>query len=147
MPLLRGELSMTVKRVLFVCVHNAGRSQMAEAYLRFMAAERGVVVESASAGTLGGGAINLVAAKAMQEVGVSLDGHFPKVLTQEMADNADLVVSMGCGVDAEVCPARFLVAEDWGLDDPAGQSIERVREIRDQIRFRVSDLLDRLVDE
>ena len=130
--------------VLFVCVHNAGRSQMAEAFLRAMAKERGIAVTAASAGTLGGGSINPVVAEAMREVGVPLEGHYPKALTQAMADSADLIVSMGCGVDAEACPAKFLVAEDWGLDDPAGEPIERVREIRDQIRHRVDGLIDRL---
>ncbi|MFN8221394.1 MAG: arsenate reductase ArsC [Fimbriimonadales bacterium] len=130
--------------VLFVCVHNAGRSQMAEAFLRAMAKERGLAVTAASAGTLGGGSINPVVAEAMREVGVPLDGHYPKALTQAMADSADLILSMGCGVDAEACPAKFLVAEDWGLDDPAGEPIERVREIRDQIRHRVDGLIDRL---
>jgi len=130
--------------VLFVCVHNAGRSQMAEAFLRAMAKERGIAVAAASAGTLGGGSINPVVAEAMREVGVPLDGHYPKALTQAMVDSADLIVSMGCGVDAEACPAKFLVAEDWGLDDPAGEPIERVREIRDQIRHRVDGLIDRL---
>lgn len=130
--------------VLFVCVHNAGRSQMAEAFLNAMAKERGIAVTAASAGTLGGGSINPVVAEAMREVGVPMEGHYPKALTQTMADSADLIVSMGCGVDAEACPAKFLVAEDWGLDDPAGEPIERVREIRDQIRHRVDGLIDRL---
>lgn len=130
--------------VLFVCVHNAGRSQMAEAFLNAMAKERGIAVTAASAGTLGGGSINPVVAEAMREVGVPLDGHYPKALTQAMADSADLIVSMGCGVDAEACPAKFLVAEDWGLDDPAGKPIERVREIRDQIKKRISALVVQL---
>ncbi len=120
---------------------------MAEAFLRSQAAARGLAIGTASAGTLGGGSINPVAAEAMREVGVPLDGHTPKALTQEMADAADLIVSMGCGVDAEACPAKFLVTEDWGLDDPAGQSIERVRAIRDQIKARVANLLDRLETE
>lgn len=130
--------------VLFVCVHNAGRSQMAEAFLRALATERGLKVESASAGTLGGGSINPVAAEAMEEVGISLGSHTPKALTQEMADRADRIISMGCGVDAAACPAKFLVTEDWGLDDPAGQPIERVRQIRDQIKARVEALVDSL---
>lgn len=130
--------------VLFVCVHNAGRSQMAEAFLRELASERGFDVESTSAGTLGGGSINPVAREAMAEIGISLDSHTPKALTQEMADRADITISMGCGVDAEACPAKFLLTEDWGLDDPAGQPIETVRQIRDQIRLKVNDLLDRV---
>lgn len=132
---------MSRARVLFVCVHNAGRSQMAEAFFNALARESDVDAVAKSAGTLGAGTINPVAAQAMAEVGVMLDGQFPKVLTQEIADEADRIVSMGCGVDAAACPARFLVAEDWGLDDPAGQPLERVREIRDQIRAKVSALL------
>lgn len=130
--------------ILFVCVHNAGRSQMAEGLLRARARERGLAIEAASAGTLGGGSINPVAAEAMREIGIPLEGHIPKALTQEMADEANLIVSMGCGVDAAACPAKFMVTEDWGLDDPAGQSIEVVRVIRDQIRAHVDELLERL---
>jgi arsenate reductase len=117
---------------------------MAEAFTNAFAAERGLDWEASSAGTLGGGSINPAAADAMREIGVPLDGHYPKALTQEMADSADRIVSMGCGVDAEACPAKFLLTEDWGLDDPAGQPIERVRGIRDQIRVRVEAMLDGL---
>lgn len=131
-------------RILFVCVHNAGRSQMAEAYVNHLAQERGLNVVAESAGTLGGKALNPVAVEVMEEDGVSLQGQTPTLLTQQMADRADRVVSMGCGVDAEACPARFLVTEDWGLDDPAGQPIEVVRAIRDQIKLRVTQLLDSL---
>lgn len=133
-----------VKTVLFVCVHNAGRSQMAEGFLRAMARERDLDLVSESAGTLGGGSLNLVAVEAMKEAGVPMDGQYPKTLTQDMVDRADLIVSMGCGVDAEACPAKFLVTEDWGLDDPAGQTIEAIRPIRDEIKKRVSELLDRI---
>ncbi|HWA81863.1 MAG TPA: hypothetical protein VG820_00405, partial [Fimbriimonadaceae bacterium] len=77
----------------------------------------------------------------MAEDGVAMDGHLPKLLTQEMADRADKIISMGCGVDAEACPARFMLTEDWGLDDPAGQPIQKVREIRDQIKAHVEELL------
>lgn len=128
-------------RILFVCVHNSGRSQMAEAYANAMARSLGIDVSAESAGTLGSGELNPVAVQAMREDGVSMEGHYPKALTQEMADRADRIVSMGCGVDASACPARFLVTEDWGLDDPAGQPIETVRAIRDEIRRRVEGLL------
>lgn len=130
--------------VLFVCVHNSGRSQMAEALLRDLAGRRGIEVISTSAGTLGAGSLNPAAVQAMEEIGVSMVGQHPKQLTQTLADSADRIVSMGCGVDAEACPARFLVTEDWGLDDPAGQPIEVVRAIRDQIRERVQTLLDEI---
>jgi arsenate reductase (thioredoxin) len=128
--------------ILFVCVHNAGRSQMAEAFVNHLAKERGLAVRALSAGTVAGERINPVAEQVMAEVGVPMEGQRPKQLTQEMVDNADQVITMGCGVDAEACPARFLVTEDWGLDDPAGQPIEKVREIRDQIQERVGKLLD-----
>ncbi len=131
-------------RILFVCVHNAGRSQMAEALLNHLAKERGLAASAESAGTVGGKELNPMAVAAMKELDVSMEGHHPKLLTQEMADAADRIISMGCGVDAEACPAKFLLTEDWALDDPAGQSLESVRLIRDQIRERVERLLDDL---
>ncbi|MFI5385128.1 MAG: arsenate reductase ArsC [Fimbriimonadales bacterium] len=127
--------------VLFVCTHNAGRSQMAEAFLQKLAAERGLSIRALSAGTVGGSRLNPMAVQAMAEIGIDMSGQEPKLLTQAMADEADRIITMGCGVDAAACPARFLVTEDWGLDDPAGRPIERVREIRDQIRDRVERLL------
>lgn len=130
-------------KVLFVCVHNAGRSQMAEAILNRMASERGLPFQAESAGTVGGKSINPIAAEAMEEIGISMEGQSPKLLTQSMADDADLIVTMGCGVDADACPARILISEDWGLDDPASQPIETVRRIRDEIREKVGELLDR----
>lgn len=133
-----------MKTVLFVCVHNAGRSQMAEAFVNRLAGERGLAVRGASAGTAMGKGLNPQAVAAMAEVGISMAGQSPKMLTQELVDQAERVVTMGCGVDASACPARFLVTEDWGLDDPAGQPIEAVRAIRDQIRARVDRLLDEL---
>ena len=133
-----------MKTILFVCVHNAGRSQMAEAIFNHQAAEAVIEARAASAGTLGGGNLNPNAVRAIEELGISMEGQCPKQLTQEMASTADRIVSMGCGVDADACPARFIVTEDWGLDDPAGQPIARVREIRDQIVKRVSELLKEL---
>lgn len=130
-----------MKTILFVCVHNAGRSQMAEALVNHRAKERGLAVQGQSAGTVGGKALNPVAVQAMEEIGISMAGQSPKLLDQPTADAADRIISMGCGVDADACPARFILTEDWGLDDPAGQPIERVREIRDQIDGRVDALL------
>jgi len=115
---------------------------MAEALLNREAAERGLSIRAESAGTVAGGEINPVARQVMEEIGISMDGHHPKQLTQEMIDGSERVITMGCGVDADSCPARFFVTEDWGLDDPKGQPIEKVREIRDQIRSRVSRMLD-----
>ncbi|HZT41582.1 MAG TPA: arsenate reductase ArsC [Chthonomonadaceae bacterium] len=130
-----------MKTILYVCVHNAGRSQMAEALTNQIAAARGLPVRALSAGTVAGERINPVARAVMEEIGVPMDGQKPKQLTQEMADSADRIITMGCGVDAAACPARIFVSEDWGLDDPAGQPIEMVRAIRDQIRTRVEALL------
>lgn len=132
---------MKAIRVLFVCVHNAGRSQMAEAFTNFEAKARNLPVTAESAGTVGGKSLNPMAVQAMEELGISMEGQSPKLLTQSMADQADRIISMGCGVDADACPAKFLLTEDWGLDDPAGQSIESVRIIRDQIRERVLAML------
>jgi len=80
----------------------------------------------------------------MREFGISMESQSPKIVTQAMVDESDQIISMGCGVDAEACPTRFILTEDWGLDDPAGQPIGRVREIRDQIRERVELLLAEL---
>ena len=124
-------------RVLFVCVHNAGRSQMAEAFLRHLADGS---VESRSAGTEPGQQVNPVAAQVMAERGISLDAHRPTLLTQELAEWADRVITMGCGID-ESCPAVLTEVEDWGLPDPSGQPLAVVRDIRDQIEERVNRLL------
>ena len=128
-------------RVLFVCVHNSGRSQMAEAYVNHLARKGEMDVTAESAGTLGGKQLNPAAVQAMAEEGISMEGQVPKLLTPEMVGRADKVISMGCGVDAEACPTKFILTEDWGLDDPAGQPLEKVREIRDEIKRRVLSLL------
>ena len=133
--------------VLFVCVHNSGRSQMAEAFLNKLAADGGLPVRAMSAGTEPGKAVNPTAAEVMEELGISMEGQHPKMLTQDMADSADRVITMGCGVDASACPARILVSEDWGLDDPKDQPVDKVCEIRDQIRERVGRLLDDITSE
>ncbi|QGQ17976.1 heat-shock protein HtpX [Cellulomonas sp. JZ18] len=125
--------------VLFVCVHNAGRSQMAAGFVRALS---GGAVEVRSAGSMPAERINPVAVEAMREVGVDLTGEQPKVLTPEAVQASDVVVTMGCG---DACPfypgVRY---EDWQLDDPAGQGIEAVRPIRDEIRGRVVTLLESL---
>lgn len=114
---------------------------MAEAFVNHLARERGLDVTAESAGTVGGKELNAAAVQAMEEAGISMKDHRPKLLTHEMVSRADKIISMGCGVDAEACPAKFILTEDWGLDDPAGQTVERVREIRDQIREKVEALL------
>lgn len=142
-----------MKRVLFVCVHNAGRSQMAEAYFNRLARERSLDMEAVSAGTAPGERVNPVAATAMAEVGVSLDGHCPRPLTSALAAQADRIITMGCGVEAagthEVggCPAGTYITEDWQLPDPHGRPVEFVREVRDAVRQRVEALLDELAAE
>src|SRR5690349_5407534 len=123
-----------MQTILFVCVHNAGRSQMAEAFTNQIARKRGLSVRALSAGTIAGERINPIAQEVMAEIGIPMEGQTPKQLTQEMADAADRIITMGCGVDADACPARIYVSEDWGLGDPAGQPIEKVRAIRDQIK-------------
>jgi len=114
---------------------------MAEALTNALAKEQGLDVVAESAGSLGGKELNPTCVAAMEEIGISMAGQTPKILTQEMVTGATHVISMGCGVDAESCPAPFIATDDWGLDDPAGQNIEKVREIRDTIRDRVNTLL------
>ena len=114
---------------------------MAEAFTNALAKERGLAVRALSAGTVAGSEINPAALAVMQEAGVSMAGQTPKQLTQAMADSADCIITMGCGVEADACPARIHLSEDWGLDDPKGQPLEKVRAIRDQIKARVETLL------
>ncbi len=128
-----------MKQVLFVCVRNAGKSQMAEAFLNALGSESLV---GESAGTVPTERINPVVAEAMLEVDIDISENLPKVITQEMADEADLIFTMGCATN-EACLATFLPSEDWGREDPAGQPIETVRQIRDQIKVKVMDLLER----
>ncbi len=128
-----------MKTVLFVCVHNAGRSQMAEAFFNRLA---GGKAKAFSAGTQPADWVNPVAAQAMKEAGIDISGNKPKMLTLEMIESADRVITMGCGDDpAGLCPATIVPTEDWKLDDPKGQPIEKVRDIRDAIRAKVTDLL------
>ena len=125
--------------VLFVCVHNAGRSQMAAGYLRAMG---GDAVEVLSAGSAPGESINAVAVAAMAEEGIDISGAIPTLLTTESVRESDVVITMGCGDACPVFPGKRY--EDWVLDDPAGQGIEEVRRIRDDIRGRIVTLLAEL---
>ncbi len=131
-------------KVLFVCVHNAGRSQMAAAFFNHLARVRGVPVTADLAGTSPGTAVNPAAVRAVAECGIDLTGVRPKLLTAEVAGAADRLVAMGCGVEASMCPAGVHFTEDWGLPDPAGQSDDAVRHIRDLVRDRVEGLLDEI---
>jgi arsenate reductase (thioredoxin) len=130
-----------LKRVLFVCVHNSGRSQMAEAFAKRLGQGR---IAAESAGTEPGDKLNPVVVEAMAEIGYDMAGHHPKLMSTEMVESADRIITMGCGVESGTCPALFVEAEDWGLDDPHNQPIEKVREIRDQIRVRVEKLIEEL---
>lgn len=132
-----------MKRILFVCVHNAGRSVMAEAFFNRVAAGR---AEAISAGTIPADAPHRGVVAAMREVGMEVSNHRGRLLTDEMVASADRVITMGCEIDAEACPAvRLKGVEDWGLPDPGGEPSERVREIRDEILRRVEKLADELV--
>src|SRR5690625_380941 len=134
---------MTVQQpsVLFVCVHNAGRSQMAAGYLRHLAAGR---VEVRSAGSMPAEQINPVAVEAMREEGIDITAEQPKVLTTEAVQASDVVITMGCGDACPFFPGKRY--EDWKLEDPAGQGIDAVRPIRDEIKARVEALLAELLD-
>ena len=128
--------------VLFVCVHNAGRSQMAAGWLRHLA---GDAVEVRSAGSAPADQINPVAVEAMKEAGIDITGQKPKILTPEDSEASSVVITMGCG---DVCP--YFPGQthlDWELDDPAGQGIDSVRVIRDDIRDRVKALVDELLPQ
>ena len=126
--------------VLFVCVHNAGRSQMAAGYLQHLADGR---VEVLSAGSEPADQINPVAVEAMREEGIDITASQPKVLTTEAVQQSDVVITMGCGDACPFFPGKRY--EDWKLEDPAGQGIESVRLIRDEIKQRVEALVSELV--
>ena len=130
---------MSTPTVLFVCVHNAGRSQMAAGYLRHLAGDR---IEVRSAGSIPADQINPVAVEAMLEEGIDIRGEAPKILTTDAVQDSDVVITMGCG---DACPffpgTRYL---DWALDDPAGQGVDAIRPIRDEIKQRVQQLLHEL---
>ena len=122
--------------VLFVCVHNAGRSQMAAGFLRHLAGDR---VEVRSAGSLPGDQINPAAVAAMTELGIDISGQKPKVLTTEAVQASDYVITMGCGDACPYFPGKKYL--DWALEDPAGQGVEAVRPIRDEIKGLIENLL------
>ncbi|MCX6399924.1 MAG: arsenate reductase ArsC [Propionibacteriales bacterium] len=122
--------------VLFVCVHNAGRSQMAAGFLQSLAGDR---IDVLSAGSQPADQINQVAVDAMAEVGIDIAANEPKILTTESVQASDVVITMGCGDECPYFPGKRY--EDWKLDDPAGQGIEAVRPIRDEIRGRIEALI------
>ncbi len=127
---------MSKPSVLFVCVHNAGRSQMAAGWLRHLA---GDTVEVRSAGSAPADTVNPAAVEAMREVGVDITGQQPKILEYEVAQDSDVIITMGCGDACPVFPGKRY--EDWKLEDPAGKGVDSVRPIRDEIRTRIEALL------
>ncbi len=127
--------------VLFVCVHNAGRSQMAAGWLTQLAGDR---IQVWSAGSEPADQINPVAVEAMREVGIDITGERPKILTADSVSRADVVVTMGCGDTCPYFPGKRY--EDWELTDPAGQPIDVVRSVRDEIRDRITALVSELLD-
>ena len=128
--------------VLFVCVHNAGRSQMAAGYLRARAGDQ---IDVRSAGSEPKDQINPVAVDAMAEEGIDIAGNTPQILTVDAVKESDVVITMGCGDACPIFPGKRY--EDWQLDDPAGQGIDAVRPIRDDIRTRVDALIAELLPE
>ncbi|MDT0459390.1 arsenate reductase ArsC [Streptomyces sp. DSM 41527] len=128
--------------VLFVCVHNAGRSQMAAAFLTHLAGDR---VQVRSAGSAPADSVNPAVVAAMAEVGIDVSAEVPKVLTVEAVQASDVVITMGCGDTCPVFPGKRYL--DWQLPDPAGQGVEAVRPIRDEIEQRIRGLLDEIAPE
>jgi arsenate reductase len=126
--------------VLFVCVHNAGRSQMAAGWLNHLAGDR---IEVRSAGSAPKNEINPVAVEAMREVGIDITTETPKILTTEAVQASDAVITMGCGDACPIFPGKRY--EDWALEDPAGKGIETVRRVRDEIRDRIQVLVYELL--
>ncbi|MEV6753178.1 arsenate reductase ArsC [Streptomyces sp. NPDC051214] len=128
--------SAPLASVLFVCVHNAGRSQMAAGFLSHLAGDR---VEVRSAGSIPGDQVNPAAVEAMKEVGIDISAAKPKVLTTEAVQASDYVITMGCGDACPIFPGKRYL--DWALEDPAGQGVDAVRPIRDEIKTRIEALI------
>jgi len=128
--------------VLFVCVHNAGRSQMAAGFLTALGGDR---VEVRSAGSIPGDQVNPSAVAAMAEVGIDISDQTPKVLTADAVQASDVVITMGCGDACPIFPGKRYL--DWDLEDPAGQGVEAVRPIRDEIKARIQTLLQELLSD
>ncbi|CAL9671659.1 Arsenate-mycothiol transferase ArsC2 [Streptomyces sp. enrichment culture] len=128
--------SAPLASVLFVCVHNAGRSQMAAGFLRHLAGDR---VEVRSAGSIPGDQVNPAAVEAMQEAGIDISAAKPKILTTEAVQASDYVITMGCGDACPIFPGKKYL--DWALEDPAGKGVDAVRPIRDEIKTRIEALI------
>lgn len=133
--------SLAMKKVLFVCVHNSGRSQMAEALFNHVA---GGTARAFSAGTRPASHTDRAVVEAMKELGIDISQQRPKLLIAEMLENADRIVAIGCAAEG-TCPAASVPTEDWQLEDPEGQGIQKVRQIRDKIQDKVAELVRTLV--
>ncbi|MDA8552038.1 arsenate reductase ArsC [Aquiluna sp.] len=129
-------MSSTVASVMFVCVHNAGRSQMAQGFLQHLAGDR---VEVRSSGTMPGDQVNPSAVAAMAELGIDISSATPKILTDKDVRASDYVITMGCGDKCPFYPGKTYL--DWVLEDPAGKGVESVRPIRDEIKILVENLV------
>ena len=129
-------MSTPIASVMFVCVHNAGRSQMAASYLQHLAGDR---IEVRSSGTAPADTVNPAVVEAMLEEGIDISGNTPKILTDEAVLASDYVITMGCGDTCPYFPGKTYL--DWVLDDPAGQGVEAVRPIRDKIRTHIEELI------
>lgn len=134
-------MTQTKPSILFVCVHNAGRSQMAAGFAQFLSDGK---VEVLSAGSAPKDSINPVAVEVMLELGINISQNTPKILTVDAVKESDVVITMGCGDVCPIYPGKRY--EDWELKDPAGQDLQTVREIRDDIKDRVSQLLSELLN-
>ena len=129
-----------MKTVLFVCVHNAGRSQMAAGFMQSLGKDK---VNVLSAGSMPKDQINPVAVEVMKEVGIDISNNQPKILTTESVKESDVVITMGCGDACPIFPGKRY--EDWQLEDPAGKDLETVRKIRDEIKSRIESLLSEII--
>jgi arsenate reductase len=139
---LQTKRSETMRKILFVCVENAGRSQIAEAFAKTYGEGK---LEATSAGTMPANEVNLVVVQLMREKEIDLSTNKPKLITREMVQDADTIVVMGCSAEG-FCPAPLLnKVVDWGIEDPKGKPIEKVREIRDEIERKVRKLADETV--
>ena len=129
-------MSSSIASVMFVCVHNAGRSQMAQGFLQHLAGDR---VEVRSSGTMPGDQVNPAVVEAMAELGIDISSATPKILTDEDVRASDYVITMGCGDKCPFYPGKIYL--DWVLEDPAGKGVESVRPIRDEIKILVENLV------
>ena len=144
LPFNNKSKSKTKKNILFVCVENAGRSQMAEGLFRKYAPKD---YEPISAGTVPKSQINPLAVEAMREIGIDIGTQKPKELGEEMIKNADIIINMGC-MDKSFCPTLFVPKVlDWGIEDPKGKPIEKVREIRDEIERKIKEMVEEIGKE